>query len=179
MGDHFEKGQHTLLNEGEENEMEIFGYRTQGCRKTLCLAGSIFSFGILPLVFYWRPAWHVWANCVPCSLQEADVVLLRTTDEFQTYSWKKVMWIHLSSLNSELGVTPDHPLITDEEYIINRAIRKPDLKVRCIKVQKIRYVWNNLEGQFQKIGCLEDWLSSAKIHLKFGSGLTKEEQEIR
>ncbi|XP_046514276.1 probable cation-transporting ATPase 13A4 isoform X3 [Equus quagga] len=179
MGDHFEKGQHALLNEGEENEMEIFGYRTHGCRKTLCLAGSIFSFGILPLVFYWRPAWYVWANCIPCSLQEADVVLLRTTDEFQTYSWKKVTWIYLSALNSAVGLTPDHPLITDEEYIINRAITKPDLKVRCIKVQKIRYVWNNLEGQFQKIGSLEDWLSSAKIHLKFGSGLTKEEQEIR
>ncbi|XP_045395905.1 probable cation-transporting ATPase 13A4 isoform X2 [Lemur catta] len=179
MGDHFEKGQHALLNEGEENEMEIFGYRTQGCRQTLCIAGSIFSFGILPLVFYWRPAWHVWANCVPCSLQEADVVLLRTTDEYQIYSRKKVMWIYLSSLNSAVGLTPDHPLITDEECIINRAIRKPDLKVRCIKVQKIRYVWNNLEGQFQKIGSLEDWLSSAKIHQKFGSGLTREEQEIR
>ncbi|XP_057594861.1 probable cation-transporting ATPase 13A4 [Hippopotamus amphibius kiboko] len=179
MGDHFEKGQHALLNEGEENEMEIFGYRTQRCRRTLCLAGSIISFGILPLVFYWRPAWHVWANCIPCSLQEADVVLLRTTDEFQTYSWKKVVWICLSALNKAFQLTPDHPLITEEEYIINRAIRKPDLKVRCIKVQKIRYVWNNLEGQFQKIGSLEDWLSSAKIHLKFGSGLTKEEQEIR
>uniref|UniRef100_A0A8D0MH61 Cation-transporting ATPase n=1 Tax=Sus scrofa TaxID=9823 RepID=A0A8D0MH61_PIG len=179
MGDHFEKGQHALLNEGEENEMEIFGYRTQSCRKTLCLAGYVFSFGILPLVFYWRPAWHVWANCIPCSLQEADVVLLRTTDEFQTYSRKKVAWICLSALNSTFRLTPDHPLITDEEYIINRAIRKPDLKVRCIKVQKIRYVWNNLEGQFQKIGSLEDWLSSAKIHLKFGSGLTTEEQEIR
>uniref|UniRef100_A0A8D1C6W3 Cation-transporting P-type ATPase N-terminal domain-containing protein n=1 Tax=Sus scrofa TaxID=9823 RepID=A0A8D1C6W3_PIG len=121
MGDHFEKGQHALLNEGEENEM----------------------------------------------------------DEFQTYSRKKVAWICLSALNSTFRLTPDHPLITDEEYIINRAIRKPDLKVRCIKVQKIRYVWNNLEGQFQKIGSLEDWLSSAKIHLKFGSGLTTEEQEIR
>ncbi|PNJ69460.1 ATP13A4 isoform 4 [Pongo abelii] len=176
---HFEKGQHALLNEGEENEMEIFGYRTQGCRKSLCLAGSIFSFGILPLVFYWRPAWHVWAHCVPCSLQEADTVLLRTTDEFQIYSWKKVIWIYLSALNSAFGLTPGHPLITDEECIINRAIRKPDLKVRCIKVQKIRYVWNYLEGQFQKIGSLEDWLSSAKIHQKFGSGLTREEQEIR
>ncbi|XP_036300976.1 probable cation-transporting ATPase 13A4 isoform X2 [Pipistrellus kuhlii] len=179
MGNHFEKGQHALLNEGEENEMEIFGYQTHGCRKALCLAGSIFSFGILPLVFYWKPAWHVWANCVPCSLQEADVVLLRTTDEFQTYSRKNVMWIYLSALNSAIGFTPDHPLITDEECLINRAIRKPELKVRYIKVQKMRYVWNNLEGQFQKIGSLEDWLSSAKIHLKFGSGLTREEQEIR
>ncbi|KAM6159823.1 putative cation-transporting ATPase 13A4 [Erethizon dorsatum] len=179
MGDNCGKEQKAVLNEGQENEMEIFGYRTQGCQKALCLAGSIFSFGILPLVFYWRPAWHVWANCVPCSLQEADIVLLRTTDEFQTYSWKKVTWIHLSTLSSAFGLTPEHPLITDEDYVINRAIQKPGLKVRCIKVQKIRYVWNNLEGQFQKIGSLEDWLSSAKIHLKFGSGLTREEQEIR
>ncbi|KAI4579088.1 hypothetical protein MJG53_000963 [Ovis ammon polii x Ovis aries] len=148
---------------------EIFGYRTQCCRKTLCLAGSIFSFGILPLVFYWKPAWHVWANCIPCSLQEADVVLLRTTvkpkssvyipslkstqvilnlillefkdwtglihslgeeeDEFQTYSRKKVMWICLSALNSAFRLSPDNPFITDEESIINRAVRKPDLKV--------------------------------------------------
>uniref|UniRef100_A0A2I3H3J7 Cation-transporting ATPase n=1 Tax=Nomascus leucogenys TaxID=61853 RepID=A0A2I3H3J7_NOMLE len=171
-----EKSGHLLISRGH---MEIFDYRTQGCRKSLCLAGSIFSFGILPLVFYWRPAWHVWAHCVPCSLQEADTVLLRTTDEFQIYSWKKVIWIYLSALNSAFGLTPDHPLITDEDYIINRAIRKPDLKVRCIKVQKIKYVWNYLEGQFQKIGSLEDWLSSAKIHQKFGSGLTREEQEIR
>nr|XP_036880042.1 probable cation-transporting ATPase 13A4 [Manis javanica] len=128
MGNPFEDGQHALLNEGEESEMEIFGYRTQGHRKALCLAGSIFSLGILPLVFYWRPAWHVWANCIPCSLQEADVVLLRTTDEFQTYCWKKVKWIYLSALDSAFGLTPDHPLLTDEGYIINRAIRKPDLK---------------------------------------------------
>lgn len=39
------------------------------------------------------------------------------------------MWIHLSALNSAFGLTPDHPLITDEDYVINRAIRKPDLKV--------------------------------------------------
>lgn len=39
------------------------------------------------------------------------------------------MWIYLSTLNSSFGLTPDHPVITDEEDIINRAIRKPDLKV--------------------------------------------------
>lgn len=39
------------------------------------------------------------------------------------------MWIYLSALNSAFGLTPDHPLIADEECLINRAIRKPDLKV--------------------------------------------------
>jgi cation-transporting ATPase 13A3/4/5 len=43
------------------------------------------------------------------------------------------MWIYLSALSSTFGLTPDHPLITDEEYIINRAIRKPELKVSTFK----------------------------------------------
>nr|XP_020820309.1 probable cation-transporting ATPase 13A4 isoform X2 [Phascolarctos cinereus] len=179
MGEKYRKGHHAVLNKGEENEMEIFGYQTEGCRKTLCIAGYVFSCGILPLVFYWRPAWSVWANCVPCTLREADVILLRTTDEFQIYSRKKVTWIYLSSLNGSVSLTPDHPVIADEDYVINRAIIRPDLKVRCIQVQKIRYVWNNSEEQFQKVGCLEDGFTAAKIHLKFGSGLTREEQEIR
>ena len=44
------------------------------------------------------------------------------------------MWIYLSALNSAFHLTPDHPLIADEEYIINRAIRKPDLKVSTFMV---------------------------------------------
>uniref|UniRef100_A0A8C9L6T8 Cation-transporting ATPase n=1 Tax=Pavo cristatus TaxID=9049 RepID=A0A8C9L6T8_PAVCR len=58
---------------------EAFGYKTQGCRKALCIAGYVLSCGALLLLFYWKPEWDVWANCIPCSLEEADVILLRTT----------------------------------------------------------------------------------------------------
>lgn len=58
---------------------EVFGYRTQNLRRALCLTASVLTCGVLPLVFYWRPQWRVWANCIPCPLQEADTVLLRTT----------------------------------------------------------------------------------------------------
>uniref|UniRef100_A0ACB8FC52 Uncharacterized protein n=1 Tax=Sphaerodactylus townsendi TaxID=933632 RepID=A0ACB8FC52_9SAUR len=58
---------------------EMFGYRTHGFRRAVCIAGYVLSCGVLLLVFYWKPAWDVWANCVACDLQEADVVLLRTT----------------------------------------------------------------------------------------------------
>ncbi|TFK00935.1 Thioredoxin domain-containing protein 11 [Platysternon megacephalum] len=176
MGEQFAKSHHALLSKGEENEMEIFGYKTQGCRKAMCIAGYILSCGVLRLVFYWKPAWDVWANCIPCSLQEADVTLLRTTDEFQIYSRKKVTWISVSALNK---FRSDYPIIADENSIINKAIMKPDLKIRCIQVQKIRYIWNNSEQQFQKVGSLEDSHTCSDIHAKFGSGLRCEEQEIR
>uniref|UniRef100_A0A8D0HA81 Cation-transporting ATPase n=1 Tax=Sphenodon punctatus TaxID=8508 RepID=A0A8D0HA81_SPHPU len=155
---------------------EIFGYKTQGYRLALCIAGSLLSCGALLLLFYWKPEWDVWANCAACDLEEADIVLLRTTDEFQIYSRKKVTWISLSVLNS---FSPDNPIIADEDSILNKAIMKPDFQVRCLQVQKIRYVWNVSAKQFQKVGSLEDSHSCSDIHAKFGSGLRREEQNIR
>uniref|UniRef100_A0A7M4F4N5 Cation-transporting ATPase n=1 Tax=Crocodylus porosus TaxID=8502 RepID=A0A7M4F4N5_CROPO len=158
-----ENGHWALLNQGEDNEMEMFGYKTEGCRRALCIAGYILSCGALWLVFYWKPAWDVWANCIPCSLQEADVVLLRTT-----------VSAHL----------PAHCWLACKGMIIS-PVQDPSigcslvLQVRCIQVQKIRYVWNISGKQFQKIGCLEDHHTCSDMHDKFGSGLSHEEQAVR
>ncbi|XP_021249012.1 probable cation-transporting ATPase 13A5 isoform X2 [Numida meleagris] len=124
------KDHYVLLNKDEENELEAFGYKSQGCRKALCIAGYILSCGALLLLFYWKPEWDVWANCVPCSLEEADVILLRTT-------------------------------------------------MRCIQVQKIRYIWDFSVKEFRKVGSLEDSNTCHSIHHKFGAGLTGEERKIR
>ncbi|XP_074447046.1 putative cation-transporting ATPase 13A5 isoform X2 [Larus michahellis] len=168
-----------LLNKDEENELEIFGYKTQGWRRVLCIAGYILSCGALLLLFYWKPEWDVWANCVRCSLEEADIVLLRTTDEFQRYTWKKVTWIDLSTLALPVGSNSDGPLVADKDSVINKAIMKPQLKVRCIQVQKIRYIWDFSVKEFKKVGSLEDSNTCHSIHHKFGAGLTREEQKIR
>ncbi|XP_040284283.1 probable cation-transporting ATPase 13A4 [Bufo bufo] len=162
-----------LLNEGLDNEMEIFGHRTVRWQKALCIAGYIFSFGLLWLLFYWKPDWEVLACCTPCTLQEANVVLLRETDEFKRCSKKKVQWIHISELSSS------EFLHEDENCIIRKSIIKPELKVRYILVQKIKYVWLYSEKLFQKAGTLEDIYSCSQIHSRFGLGLSKEEQQLR
>ncbi|XP_029472775.1 probable cation-transporting ATPase 13A4 [Rhinatrema bivittatum] len=179
MGEKNKRDYHALLNQGEENEMDIFGYRTQGWQRACCIIGYILSFGILRLLFYWKPDWDVWANCVPCYLHEADVVLLRTTDDFKKYSRKKVKWLHLSDLDSSLTRKADHAVVADGNSIINRAIMRPELKLRMIRLQKVSYAWDNHEKQFQKVGTLEDGLSCSDIHSKLGAGLTTEEQSIR
>ncbi|XP_075427182.1 putative cation-transporting ATPase 13A5 isoform X2 [Ascaphus truei] len=166
---------HALLNPGEESEMELFGYRTERWRHALCILGYICSLGFLLLLFYWKPEWDVWCHCVPCTLEEADVVLLRTTDDFKKYCRKKVLWIQPYTP----GDKQEDRMIADEKSLIIKALIKPECKVRCIRVQKIQYVWNTLEGMFQKIGVLEDEHSCSDIHSTFGSGLTDEEQEIR
>ncbi|KAG8445133.1 hypothetical protein GDO86_010049, partial [Hymenochirus boettgeri] len=154
---------------------DIFGYRTNLCRKVLCIFSYIFSFGFLLLLFYWKPEWYVWANCVPCSLEEANIVLLRTTDEFKQFSWKRIMWIQLSS--ADFGTYSS--VTKDPDSVINKAIMQPELKVRYIQVQKIRYIWDNIEKYFTKAGILEDHYTSACIHELFGSGFTTEEENIR
>ncbi|NXL84613.1 AT135 ATPase, partial [Alectura lathami] len=179
MEEKFWKDHYVLLNKDEENELETFGYKTQGCRKALCVAGYILSCGALLLLFYWKPEWDVWANCIPCSLEEADVVLLRTTDEFQRYIRKKVTWIDLSTLALPVGSNSECPLVADKDSVINRAIMKPQLKMRCIQVQKIRYIWDFSVKEFKKVGSLDDSNTCHSIHHKFGAGLTKEEQKIR
>ncbi|KAM9230927.1 putative cation-transporting ATPase 13A4 [Leptosomus discolor] len=176
MGESPAKNHYAQLNQGEENEMEIFGYKTQGWRRALCIAGYILSCGALLLLFYWKPEWDVWANCIPCSLEEADIVLLRTTDEFQIYSRKTVMWISVSAL---IKSRSDYPASAEEDSIFSKAIVKPSLQVKSIQVQKIRYVWNIYAKQFQKVGALEDHHSCSALHARYGSGLTCNEQNIR
>uniref|UniRef100_A0A8C5Q5X4 Cation-transporting ATPase n=1 Tax=Leptobrachium leishanense TaxID=445787 RepID=A0A8C5Q5X4_9ANUR len=170
---------HGILNQGEENEMETFGYKAQSCRKLSCILGYIFSLGFLWLIFYWKPEWHVWAHCVPCALEEADTILLKTTDEFEQYSRKKVKWIQLPNLNISKATTTAKPVIADNKSIISKSIRKTDLKVKMITVQKITFVWDQEEQKFERAGVLEDSLSCYDIHSKFATGLTSEEQNIR
>ncbi|NWR36041.1 AT134 ATPase, partial [Tachuris rubrigastra] len=157
-------------------EQDIFGYKTQSCRKALCITGYILSCGALWLLFHWKPEWDVWLNCIRCSLEEADIVLLRTTDEFRIYSRETVTWISVSAF---IKSRSDYPATAEEDSIFSKAIMKPSFQVKTIQVQKIRYVWNIYSKQFQKVGVLEDHHTCSAIHTKFGSGLTCNEQNVR
>ncbi|XP_063478053.1 probable cation-transporting ATPase 13A4 isoform X2 [Symphalangus syndactylus] len=177
---HFEKGQHALLNEGEENEMTH--------RAVMKISRDNPYEHVLRSIQFWRSVSCYHLNKGDIWLSDSRLPEKSLPCRIHLLVWNPPLGVLLETSVARMGTLcpmflarSRHCVAEDnnEDYIINRAIRKPDLKVRCIKVQKIRYVWNYLEGQFQKIGSLEDWLSSAKIHQKFGSGLTREEQEIR
>ncbi|KAM9317144.1 putative cation-transporting ATPase 13A4 [Gastrophryne carolinensis] len=166
---------HDVLNQGEENEMELFGYRTKWWRRILCIIGFIFSLGFLRLLFYWKPELDVWCQCVPCSLAKANVILLRSTGDLKQYIKKLVVVIQPRVPGEKAG----HQLIQDENSTISKSIMMPEGKVRYLEVQKIRYVWIPSLSKFKKIGILDETFSCADIHTKYGLGLSKEEQDIR
>ncbi|XP_028650762.1 probable cation-transporting ATPase 13A4 [Erpetoichthys calabaricus] len=163
-----------LINHGEENEMQMFAYKSQRCRQALCIVGGIFTCGFLYLLFYWKPEWNVWANCTPCSLEEADVVLLRTTDDFKSYTRKVVRWVYLSPVSDR-----ERPLFQDQGSVLYKVTMYPELKVRYIEAQKLRYAWDRIECMFVRLGGLDDSLSCKDIHWKYGKGLCEEEENVR
>ncbi|XP_034280444.1 probable cation-transporting ATPase 13A5 isoform X2 [Pantherophis guttatus] len=169
--------QHALLNEGEDDEMEILGYKTRGFRRALCLAGYVLSCGGLLLLFHWKPEWDVWANCQPCSLEEADVVLLRTTDESKRYTRKQVICLDFQAL---LGTEKSDQSFSQEKHsVLQKSIKMPDMKGRYIQVQKIRYLWDFSEKHFARVGALEDGNTCYQIHHQFGGGLERREKALR
>ncbi|KAM9316541.1 putative cation-transporting ATPase 13A4 [Gastrophryne carolinensis] len=171
-------GHQAIINEGEDNEMEIFGYRLSIPWIILCVFGNFISGGILLLVFFWKPEWSVWAHCAPSSLEKANMVLLRTTDERKKYTRKKVHWITLDPFQDSLSGSKCS-VMSDENSLLNKAIRRPDLKVKFFRVQKIRYAWNYVQKRFENIGTLDEELTCFNMHKYYGSGLQKEEQAIR
>ncbi|XP_069831157.1 probable cation-transporting ATPase 13A4 isoform X2 [Dendropsophus ebraccatus] len=173
------KDHHAIINEGKENEMDIFGYRLSILWIILCVIGYCISGGILLLLFYWKPEWSVWANCVPSSLEKANVVLLRSTDERKKYTRKKVRWLTLNAFSHSFQSGLQCSALSDKNSILNKAVRRPGVKVKFIRVQKIRYVWNFIEKKFENIGTLEDEHSCFSIHSNYAPGLIEEEQAIR
>ncbi|XP_018121167.1 probable cation-transporting ATPase 13A5 isoform X2 [Xenopus laevis] len=166
---------HGMLNEGTENELQVFGYRTKRWRQVLCYLGYVLTLGLTRFLFYWKQEMYAWFVCNPCSLEEADILLLKTTDEQKKCFMKKVKSFHVAN-------------VSQVSFMHNSTAEKPpnkelavttELKVRYMYVQKIRYIWNPFTGMFQRSGVLDDTHSCSDIHTTFGSGFSKEEQDGR
>ncbi|XP_058890267.1 probable cation-transporting ATPase 13A4 isoform X2 [Acipenser ruthenus] len=174
------EGHRQLINKGEENEMEVFGYKTQSCRQALCIMGGLLTCGFLFLLLYWKPEWNVWTNCAPCCLEQADVVLLRTTDDFRSYRRKAVLWVSLAAGSREgSGGHSEAPILSAQMHLLKKTIVTPELKFRFIQVQMVKYIWDLTGKQFVRVQGLDDSLSGRDIHSLFGEGLSQEEQEVR
>lgn len=87
----------TTLNQGEEDEMEITGYKKSKLRTALCWICFVLTLGLLRLFMHWRHHWLLIATHVPCPLNEADMVLISEYFEkrYTMYYVQKVF--HLES----------------------------------------------------------------------------------
>ncbi|XP_034038436.1 probable cation-transporting ATPase 13A3 [Thalassophryne amazonica] len=72
-------GEMKIINQGLQDEMEVWGYRPCLWKMVLVGIGTLCSGGLLLLLLYWLPEWGVKGTCTQTSLQGAHTLLLRST----------------------------------------------------------------------------------------------------
>nr|XP_057929208.1 polyamine-transporting ATPase 13A3-like [Doryrhamphus excisus] len=171
-----------FINQGQEDEMETWGYRPCMWKTILFGMATVCSGGLLLLLLYWLPWWGVKATCTKTSLKEARWLLLRTTDDFKRWFAAKVHVI------SAPGKTPfdsveltTHSQGGDEHKKQNGKIsHRENVKVHYFTHHSIKYYWNEETQNFVPYKGLEDThVSCGHIHTDHSSGLPKTLQDYR
>ncbi|XP_046388324.1 polyamine-transporting ATPase 13A3-like isoform X2 [Ischnura elegans] len=93
-----------LINPGDEDQMQIYGYRPHMALKVLTWAAILVTGGVLRLIFHWWPHWMLYATHSQCHLSSATSVLCveKFQKKYTCYHVKKV--VTLSAKDAELNV---------------------------------------------------------------------------
>ncbi|XP_037642436.1 probable cation-transporting ATPase 13A3 isoform X3 [Sebastes umbrosus] len=180
-----------IINQGLEDEMEVWGYQPCLWKMILVGVGAVCSGGLLLLLLYWLPEWGVKSTCTHTSLRDAHTLLLRTTDEFKQWFRAKVHVMsapgkkpfdsldlppaaQLPNGNGDQGIGAVH-----EEHHGKFAHRQP-AQIHWFTHHSTKYYWNDVMQDFEFYKGLEDVkVNCASIHSDHSSGIPKTLQDYR
>ncbi|KAM6921450.1 polyamine-transporting ATPase 13A3 [Xenentodon cancila] len=202
-----ETGDLKIVNKGQEEEMELQGYRLCHWRLALVGVGVLCTGGFLLLLLYWMPEWCVKSTCTRTTARDAKVVLLRSTDEFRRWFLSRVR-VMLSpgrnpfhSLETQTTSppsphscpfpTPASPPLANGhtshpsdrgpcQGIIRKFSDYQPTQIRYFTLHSTKYYWNDEAQNFEVLTGLEDLqVSCSTLHSEHSAGLTKDQQEYR
>lgn len=173
-----------ILNKDQEDEMFVYGYKKSTFRSFICYLFIGLTLGLLRLVLHWWSHWLLLATHKPCSLEEAEKVLVeeKFLGKHTIYYVKTVTTLSSDNIresiqNAELNecfserYTPN-----DDDGDCNRQleIHLSDGKfqqveyVRFFICKKLRYVWDVESMSFTKLMGLDLNVPSVTIHKQRG-----------
>lgn len=177
-----------LINENEDDEMEIRGYRTNKLKSFFTYFGIIGSFGFLRLFFHWVPHWYLFATSTSCPITEAEKILVIETfkDKHKIYHVKS-----LKTLTSDTAVNmKNNEKVIDPQIIEDLTNSQPSLSVNfenghfreldkliMFSCKKVTYIWHSDTKKFVRLKGLDQGVSSHKFHEN--KGLTRGEAFMR
>ncbi|KAF3835190.1 hypothetical protein F7725_027748 [Dissostichus mawsoni] len=198
-----EKEDLKVLNKGEEEELELQGYRLCRWRLALVGLGVLFTGGFLLLLLYWMPEWCVKSTCTRTTARDAEVVLLRSTDEFRRWFLARVRVMLAPGRNpfhslETQTTSPSSPSCTfsspplanghtphpsdgnpDQELIRRYGDYQPT-QIRYFTFHSTTYYWSDEVQNFGDLTGLEDLqVSCSTLHSEHSAGLTRNQQEYR
>ncbi|XP_033230085.1 probable cation-transporting ATPase 13A3 isoform X2 [Belonocnema kinseyi] len=185
------------VNPGEEDQMEIYGYKQNAIRTATTWFLIVITGGLLRLIFHWVPHLMLLATHSKCPLEEADTVLL--VEKFQgkhtSYYVKKLNTVtaqEVSKASSDGECLIDNEPWSENDSIISVTEGKdiPMLSVHLsggnfksvpsiitFNCKKVIYVWDTETCEFVKLRGLDSGVLTSTLHQM--SGLSSVEQFMR
>ncbi|XP_060054475.1 polyamine-transporting ATPase 13A3 isoform X3 [Erinaceus europaeus] len=155
-----DKEERKTINQGQEDEMEVYGYNLSRWKLAIVCLGVLCSGGFLLLILYWLPEWRVKATCIRAAVKDCEVVLLRTSDEFRMWFCAKIRFLSLgaqpiSSLKSVTNkVSNGHAvhlsenLAEENKHEMNKYSHTQSQQIRYFTHHSIKYFWNDALHNF-------------------------------
>lgn len=69
------------INKGEDDEMEICGYKRSLVKSCITFFFMVVSCGLIRLLFHWVPHWYLKATSVKCGFKDAETILITVSIE--------------------------------------------------------------------------------------------------
>ncbi|XP_037950937.1 probable cation-transporting ATPase 13A3 isoform X2 [Teleopsis dalmanni] len=178
-----------LLNQGEEDEMQVTGYRKSNSRMFLCWLCICMTGGLLRLILHWWRHWYLIATHVQCPLDEAEKVLIQEDykGKHKIYYVKTVKnfsaddqsgGYHAKVLKSSLHIRDDSDDKNGQLSVhFSGGQFKKSKNIRLFLCKQLRYVWDSQTYSYKKLKGLDVNMTSVYFHQQ--KGLSAQEQNSR
>lgn len=172
-----------IINQGQDDEMEMWGYQPCLWKLLLVAMGVVCSGGLLLLLLYWLPEWSVKGTCTSSSLKDAHTLLLRSRDEFRQWFRASVHVLlaperrPFNNLDLQSRIKDCDISTKEHDGIFPHG---QSAQIHYFTHHSTTYYWNEALQNFESYKGLEDVkVSCADVHSKHSAGLSKALQEYR
>ncbi|XP_050315902.1 polyamine-transporting ATPase 13A3 isoform X2 [Anthonomus grandis grandis] len=162
------------INRGQDDEMEIFYYRTSQVRTALTYLGFVLTCGILRLVYHWIPHLYLFSTSVSCGIEEAEKILI-----LELYNGKHKIY-HVKPLKvltpeSVAKMEQDDDVLhqnNSAEVMVPQSLsvhfEKGDFRevdrLLMFSVKKVTYLYDNDKQEFVKLAGLDSGVACDVFH---------------
>lgn len=186
------------VNPGEEDQMEIYGYKRNKILTVVIWFLILITGGLLRLIFHWVPRLMLLATHSRCQLEDADTVLL--VEKFQgkhtSYYVKKLKtlaaqdvfnmpfdgeslmdnepWVENGSMITIKEVKEEYPTLS--LHLVGGQFKQV-ASIVVFNCKKLTYVWDAERSEFMKLRGLDTGVLTSTLHQT--QGLNYHEQHMR
>ncbi|KAK7494113.1 hypothetical protein BaRGS_00014586 [Batillaria attramentaria] len=155
----------TYLNPGQDDQMEVKGYRLVKWRYYLSWVLYLLTAGLLRLLFYWLPHLMVQFTHTQCPLSQAEKVIMK--DQYdQTFVATIYTDPQASQIDGRAMAFSNSKRSEDLDLTFGKSKKQGGSPVmKWFKTKKVKYIWHPQSDNFQKLNRDLYGVNSIAVHV--------------